>query len=92
MVRTRRQQSARTIAREVARSHQVMTRDEWLNYGYEQRYCSAPVCDLHDDAPRTIAELNRLEDCQDECIYVVRIYDSTDIADIVITEQKVSRS
>ena len=69
-----------------------MTLDEWLDYGYEQKYCSQPVCDLHDDAPYTEAELDRLDEHHDECIYVVRIYERTDLADTVIAEQKARRS
>jgi hypothetical protein len=69
-----------------------MTLDEWLDYGYGQRYCSKPVCDLHEGPPRTITELDRLDAQHDDCIYVVRIFDDLELADTVFAEQKAQHS
>ena len=53
-----------------------MTREEWLALGRSHRWCSAPV--LRDSIPVTEAEIEA-----DDCVYVVRIYESPAVADAV---------
>ena len=51
-----------------------MTRDEWLRYGYDNGFCSPPVCSTHDGVPTTASEDEEFE-WGDPCVSVVRLYD-----------------
>ena len=41
--------------------------DEWLQYGYEQGFCSPPVCASHDGIPSSLVEDEEWEEGLDPC-------------------------
>jgi hypothetical protein len=47
--------------------------EEWLEIGWRNGWCSAPVCAVHDGLPMTVFE----EEEDDPCIHVVRLYEDT---------------
>jgi hypothetical protein len=52
-----------------------MTLDDWLNIGWDNGWCSPPVCASHDGVPLSEPEA---EDW-DVCVTVVRIYTSPEM-------------
>lgn len=55
-----------------------MTRDEWLQLGFEKGFCSGPVCLTCDSFP-TSAEEDRQEASEvPPCMYMVRLYNDED--------------
>lgn len=46
--------------------------EEWLAHGWEQGWCSPPVCAVHDGIPLTEAEDI---DFDEHCTHVVRLYE-----------------
>jgi hypothetical protein len=55
-----------------------MTFDEWAQYGYEQGWCSPPVCYTHHYLPLAPEEFNNLYDGDDSCIHLIRLYQSAE--------------
>jgi len=51
-----------------------MTFAEWIRAGIDNGWCAAPLCDVHDAWVRTDEEQEQIEDGNDVCIYVVRLY------------------
>ena len=49
-----------------------MTFDEWAKVGYDQGWCSPPVCCIHDGTPTSAYEDSAEVD--DPCVHVVRLY------------------
>ena len=58
-----------------------MTQDEWLEYGYENSFCSRSVCAIHDGFPTTIAEDKEFDGGHDPCIHAVRLYKNKKMRD-----------
>lgn len=48
-----------------------MNRWDWLRYGYENGWCSPPVCAIHDGTPMSEEE----QEDDEPCVTVVRFYD-----------------
>jgi hypothetical protein len=51
-----------------------MTFDEWIKYGYDEGFCSPPVCATHDGIPATASEDEEFDEGNDPCIHGVRLY------------------
>ena len=51
-----------------------MTFDEWIKLGYDEGFCSPPVCSTHDGVPTTATEDEEWEDGEDPCMHIVRLY------------------
>lgn len=49
--------------------------DEWIRFGFEQGFCSPPVCATHDGIPTSRVEDEETEEGIDGCWHVVRLYD-----------------
>jgi len=62
-----------------------MTMEEWMKYGWEQGWCSPPVCDMHDGTPMTIAEEDMIFNGEDPCIHIIRLYPDADTASEIVT-------
>lgn len=54
-----------------------MTFDEWIKFGFEQGFCSPPVCATHDGVPSSRVEDEEWEDGMDGCQHIVRLYEDT---------------
>ena len=52
----------------------LMGFDEWAMYGYQQGFCTPPVCINHDYLPTTATE-DEADDGDEPCIFVIRLYD-----------------
>jgi len=50
--------------------------DEWVQYGYDRKWCLPPTCDTHDGVPMTIDEEAAYEAGGDPCIHVLRVFDT----------------
>lgn len=48
---------------------------EWLDYGIAQGWISEPTCYHHDPLPMTEQEVLEMEEWDDICLNVVRIWD-----------------
>ena len=48
---------------------------EWLEYGRTRGWCSEVTCDTHQGIPFTDAEIDAMEEGDDRCCYVVRLYE-----------------
>jgi len=53
--------------------------DDWMKYGIKQGWCGPPVCYTHDGLPLSETEY----DLEDECIHIVRMYDSQEMKEQV---------
>lgn len=52
-----------------------MTFDEWIKFGFDQGWCSPPICEMHDGTP--MSEDEEVDwDEGEPCIHVVRLYES----------------
>ena len=51
-----------------------MTLREWIEYGQERGFCSAPTCDTHEGLPLTEAEIEQFDGGDDPCVIGVRVY------------------
>jgi hypothetical protein len=51
-----------------------MNVEEWLKYGWDKGFCTAPVCSTHDGVPSSRVEEEMLYDGDDVCVHVVRLY------------------
>jgi len=49
-----------------------VTVDEWLKIGWDNGWCSPPVCGIHDGIPMSYDE----EEEDEPCVTVVRVYGS----------------
>jgi len=67
-----------------------MTREEWLAYGLEHKFCGPVVCETHDGMPMTEDEESEFMDGGDPCIPVIRLYQ--DDLDAMLVEQNHSPS
>lgn len=48
--------------------------DTWLEYGAILGFCSVPCCDIHEGYPVSDREAEALEEGDDPCIIVARLY------------------
>lgn len=53
-----------------------MTFDEWIKLGYDEGFCSPPVCAIHDGLPTTAYEDSETDEALEPCVFVSRLYDS----------------
>jgi hypothetical protein len=51
-----------------------MTRQEWLDYGLANKYCSMPLCVIHELYPMTEEEQTALATGGDVCLELIRPY------------------
>lgn len=58
---------------DITRDKKLQGLRDWLQVGIDNNFCTPPVCDTHDGAPRTEEEENEFEEGGDPCITVVRI-------------------
>ena len=58
---------------ELASSGQELDFDRWLEIGYKNGWCGAPVCYTHDGLPTTEEEDAEFEE-HDPCISIIRLY------------------
>jgi len=59
-----------------------MNYDEWPKYGYKHGWCGNPVCHTHNGAPMTREEQIELDEGLDNCIPILRLYDSIEIRNL----------
>ena len=52
-----------------------LTAEQWLEYGYKRGYCGPPVCVMHDGVPASEKEAWLLDDNEDPCIHILRLYE-----------------
>jgi hypothetical protein len=52
--------------------------DTWARIGYESGWCSPPMCYTHDGPPFTATEDEEMNEGNDPCIHVVRLYETVD--------------
>lgn len=50
------------------------TFEEWLKYGWDNGWCSPPVCEIHDGTPMTDTEIQDFGAGDDPCIHIMRLY------------------
>lgn len=50
--------------------------EEWLRFGWERGWVSAPVCQTHDGTPMSESEDEDMWDGGDMCIHIIRLYES----------------
>ena len=58
-----------------------MTFDEWLAIGRQNKWVSEPVCDIHGDFPMTRQEVIDLDEGEDNCFHVLRLYEKPEHCD-----------
>ena len=51
-----------------------MDRNEWLEFGIREGYCSAPICSTHDGLPQPAMEDVEWEEGGDPCVHIIRPY------------------
>lgn len=51
-----------------------MTFEEWLQHGIAAGWVSGPACAMHDGVPSTPAEDALLDDGDDPCMVVLRLW------------------
>lgn len=47
---------------------------DWIKYGIDMGWCGPPVCHTHDGLPISDIEAEHMEQYEDICIHVVRLY------------------
>ena len=52
--------------------------DTWARVGYENGWCSPPMCYTHDGLPVTAGEDEDMNEGHDPCIHIVRLYESVE--------------
>lgn len=52
--------------------------DTWARIGYESGWCSPPMCYIHDGLPATATEDEEINEGNDPCIHIVRLYETLD--------------
>jgi len=50
--------------------------EEWVRFGFEQGWCSPPVCQSHDGTPMSEDEDDDMWEGADSCIHIIRLYES----------------
>lgn len=55
-----------------------LTLEQWLEIGLKAGYTSPPVCMLHEGLPTSITEDAELLDGTNPCIYLMRLYESSE--------------
>ena len=63
-----------------------MTAEQWLEYGYKRGFCGPPVCAMHDGVPASEGEAFLLDDNDDPCIHVLRLYEDEEMKTAVEKE------
>ena len=61
----------------------MVTFDEWLQIGVDNKWCGAAVCSTHDGIPMSEAEEAEWDEGLDPCHHVLRLYDCEELADAV---------
>ena len=51
-----------------------MNRHEWIKIGYDNGWCGPEVCYTHDDIPLSPIEEEMLNEGDDVCLYILRLY------------------
>jgi hypothetical protein len=51
--------------------------DQWLEIGYRNNFCSPPVCYTHDGVPMTATEMEQLDNGDEPCMHLLRLYEDT---------------
>ncbi len=51
-----------------------MTFDEWCEFGIVQGWVSPFVCEIHDGVPMSLSEEIAMQDGNESCIWVMRMY------------------
>jgi hypothetical protein len=67
-----------------------MSAEEWLEYGYKKGFCGPPVCAMHDGLPASESEAWALDENDDPCIHVLRLYEDLDVKSSVEKEHSPS--
>lgn len=57
-----------------------MTYDEWLKTGIDNDWCGPVICHTHDGTPTTKEEDEYWDTGDDVCLWIVRVYESTEQA------------
>lgn len=65
--------------------------DTWLATGLNNRWITKPTCMQHDSTPMTREEEEATETGHDPCIYVLRIVETHDIAELETNTPEVFR-
>jgi hypothetical protein len=52
------------------------TFEQWLHHGYTQGWISPPVCYIHDGLPMSDQEADQLDEGDDPCIHIIRLYEN----------------
>lgn len=52
--------------------------EEWLAHGWQQGWCSPPVCAVHDGIPYSPEEDDAMDGGDDPCVHVLRLYETTE--------------
>ena len=50
--------------------------EAWLRIGYENGWCGAPVCYIHDGLPTTAQEDEEWYTDSEPCMHIIRLYES----------------
>lgn len=64
-----------------------MTFEQWLSAGVTAGWCGPGVCAIHDGVPMSADE----EDLDEPCVFIVRLYESTDVKAAVENNHSPSR-
>jgi len=48
--------------------------DAWLAYGIDNKWCLYPTCYMHDGVPTTDEESLELDEGNDPCMHVIRLF------------------
>jgi len=59
-----------------------MTREEWIAYGVTKGWCLPERCLTHDGTDMTREEQIELDEGLDNCIPILRLYDSIEIRNL----------
>jgi hypothetical protein len=51
-----------------------VNQEEWLKYGWQNGFCTAPVCSTHDGVPFSSSETDQFDQGYDDCTFIVRLY------------------
>lgn len=60
-----------------------MTFDEWLQQGYQAGFCGPDVCITHDGMPTTADEDAAMEEGEDHCAHILRLYEDAEMKQAV---------
>ena len=52
----------------------MMNQAEWLVYGLENGFCGPRVCIFHDGLPTTKSEDDEMDEGNDPCVFLIRMY------------------